>query len=99
MAAGTYYMAGYLYTPSGAAVFSHLDLVTMTIATADPELYADRPDVGKLYRGADRDDPVDGGQRRQRQFGQPGLRHDQQLGQPQVDRDQRGQCGRRPRNL
>ena len=38
-----------------------------------------RPQLGNVYRGADRHDPVDHGQRAQRQYDQPGLRHDQRF--------------------
>ena len=94
IAAGTYYLAGYLYD-AGQAYFSHLASAITITAAADPELYAYRPGLGNVYRGADGDDPMDGRQRPQRQHDQPGLRHDQQLGQPEVDRDRRRQRGQR----
>ena len=93
VAAGTYYLAGYLYDDS-VGFLSHLTSA-ITIAAGPPELFAYRPHLGKFYRGADGDDPMDGGQRRCGELGQPGLRHDHQLGQRQVDRDRCVDCCRR----
>ena len=79
VAAGTYYLAGYLYEP-GQGYISHLGSAITITAPAAPSFTLTGPASGDVYRGADGDDPMDRRQCPQRQHDQPGLRHDQQLG-------------------
>ena len=92
IAAGTYYLGGYLWD-ANQPYYSHLVSAITITARPAPELYAYRPHLGNVYRGADGHDPMDGRQRRCGEQHQPGLRHDHQLGQPEVDRDRRGHGG------
>ena len=88
MAAGTYYIDGYMYTPSsGNAIYSHL--TTSFTVTAPSQLRAFQPGLRQRTSRADDSGPMDRGQRPQREHDQPGLRHDQHLGQPDVDRGRR----------
>ena len=79
IAAGTYYLGGYLWDAS-QPYFFHLGSAITITAAGHPELYAHRPHLGNIYRRPDRDDPMDGRQHRCGKQHQPGLRHDYQLG-------------------
>ena len=50
LAAGTYYIAGYLYTPSGTAVFSHLT-TSFTVVAAAPSFTLSSPASGSYVSG------------------------------------------------
>jgi hypothetical protein len=51
LAAGTYYMAGYLYTPSGTAVFSHLATSFSVSGAAAPAFTLTGPASGSYSAG------------------------------------------------
>ena len=96
VASGTYYLSGYMYDfATGKAVYSHLATpIVITRRPARPPLRSAAPAAGTFTAGAERDDPMDGGQRRRggAHQDQPGLRpgHHALRRQPALDRGRRG---------